>query len=253
MRRREFITLLGGVAAAWPLCARSQERERVRQVGVLFGLAADDPVSQARHTAFVQGLQELGWTDGRNMRVEYRWDRGNAEEAKALAKELVALQPEVLVGAGAPAVPALLQETRTIPVVFLQVSDPVGSGFVSNLARPGGNATGFTNYEFSMGGKWLELLKQIMPDVTRVMIMLNPHGFTGWGHLRTINAGAPAFAVQATQANVDSAATVENAINTFAREPAGGMIVLPSTFMTVHRERIVALAAQHRLPTVYPL
>jgi len=253
MRRREFLTLLSGAAVAWPLAARAQQPERLRRIGVLMTGGENDPLSKTRVVAFEQALQAAGWIAGRNVRLDYRWDRGDAEETRALAKELIGLQPEVLVGAGAPAVPALLQETRTTPVVFLQVSDPVGSGFVSNLARPGANATGFTNYEFSMGGKWLELLKQIVPGITRVLIMFHPQAVTWTGHLQTINAGAPAFAVQATQANVDSAATVENAINTFAREPAGGMIVLPSTFMTVHRERIVALAAQHRLPTVYPL
>src|SRR6266852_8880482 len=219
MRRREFLTLLSGAAVAWPLAARAQQPERLRRIGVLMTGGENDPLSKPRVVAFEQALQAAGWIAGRNVRLDYRWDRGDAEETRALAKELIGLQPEVLVGAGSPAVPALLQETRTIPVVFLQVSDPVGSGFVSNLARPGANATGFTNYEFSMGGKWLELLKQIVPGITRVLIMFHPQAVTWTGHLQTINAGAPAFAVQSTPASVDSAATLETAISTFAREP----------------------------------
>jgi putative tryptophan/tyrosine transport system substrate-binding protein len=250
MRRREFITLLSG-AAAWPLAARAQQAERVRRIGVLMGFAEDDPDAQANLTAFRQAMQKLGWTDGRNVRIEYRWGRANPERVRAYAIELVALKPDVIVAASPLVLQPMQQQTRGIPIVFTQISDPLGSGFVASLAHPGGNITGFTVAEFSMYGKSLEILKEVAPHIVRVAVVLSPEQIPQAGIWRTIEAVAPSFGVQLTPAAVRDAAEIGHAIDEFAHESNGGLVVLPSSLTIVHREMIIGLAAQHRLPAVY--
>jgi ABC-type uncharacterized transport system substrate-binding protein len=250
MRRREFITLLGGAAAAaWPLAARAQER--VRRVGVLMDLAADDPLSQARITAFLQGLQQLGWTIDRNVRIDYRWTAGDAERIRRYAAELVALSPDVILTVGASHAGPLQQATRTVPTVFTAVSDPVGGGFVASLARPGGNITGFTPYEYSMSGKWLELLRQIAPRVMRAAVIRdasNPSGVGQWGAIQAI---APSFGTEVSPIDVRDASEIDRGVLSFAQGSNIGLIVLPSALTLVHRALIVGLAARHRLPAIY--
>ena len=254
MRRRHFITLLGGTAAAWPIAARAQQLER-RRLGVLTTFSNSDALAEGWLAAFRKGLDEAGWRDGRNVQIDYRWAAGDANRLQAFAKELVAPQPDVIFAVTTPAVAALLRETRTLPIVFAQVSDPVGSGFVASLARPGGNVTGFTNIniESSIGGKWLELVKQVAPAVRRVAIIYNPatSPFANY-YLRPFEAAGPAYGVQASAAAVDSDVDIENALAALAREPGGGFAVLPDTFTGIHREQIVSLAARYRLPAVYP-
>ena len=223
MKRREFITLLGGAAAAWPLAAGAQQRERTRHIGFLIGLPADDPESHARHAAFLQGLQELGWTVGRNLRMDYRSAGGSADLYSKYAAELVALAPEVIVAGGGAALAALLQATRTVPVVFANVIDPVGAGYIASVARPGGNATGFMNNEFGLAAKWLELLKQIAPRVTRAVVIRNPG--TATSYLAAMQAVAPSFGVELTPVSGVDAGEMERSITTFARGPNDGMIV----------------------------
>src|SRR5262245_32022175 len=196
MKRREFITLLGGAAIAWPLAARAQQPERVRRIGVLVGFAADDPAAQRRVLAFAQALAQLGWTDGRNARIEIRWSAGDPERIRRYATELVALAPDVIVASGSAAVGSLLQATRTVPIVFVQLAEPVGAGFVETLARPGGNATGFMLYEYGIGGKWLELLKEIAPRIERVAFLQNPAIASGPGQFGAIQAAAPSLGVE---------------------------------------------------------
>jgi putative ABC transport system substrate-binding protein len=249
--RREFITLLGG-AAAWPLTARGQQPERLRRIGVLMNLAADDPQSPVRIAALLQGLQELGWADGRNMRLEYRWGANDVERSRRFAAEMVAFRPEVILASGSPSVGALQQVTRTVPIVFVAVIDPVGSGFVDSLAQPGGNITGFTLFEFGVSGKWLELLKEVAPRVTRVGVLRDPALASGGGQLGAIQSVAPSFRVEVNPVNVRDAAEIERGITAFARSANGGLIVTGSTLATVHRDLIVTLAARHRLPSVYP-
>jgi putative ABC transport system substrate-binding protein len=255
MRRRKFITLLGG-AAIWPLTARAQQPERMRRIGVLTGYAQTDPDAQARFTIFQQRLHELGWTIGQNMQIDYRWSGGDADHARVLAEKLVEIQPDVILGETTSAVRALQQVTDEIPIVFTNVSNPIGSGFVANMARPGGNITGFTNFESSMGGKWLEVLKEIVPSVSRVAIMFNPtvspHIAAGY-YLHALEDAAQRFAVEQVIAPVQNADDIERAINTFADKSGSGLIVLPDTFTLVHRDAIIILAAQHRLPAVYSL
>jgi putative tryptophan/tyrosine transport system substrate-binding protein len=251
IRRREFITLLGGAAAAWPLTARAQQGERMRRVGVLNPFAENDPEVLANITAFRQALQKLGWTDGRNLRIDYRWGGANPERIRAHATELVALEPDVILVSSPLALQPLQQETRSIPIVFTGVSDPAGSGFVASLAHPGGNVTGFAVAEFSMYGKYLELLKEVAPQVTRVAVMMNPEQVPQAGNWRAIETVAPSFKVLLTAAHVRDAAEIERVIDAFARESNGGLIVLPSALTIVHRELIIALAARHRLPAVY--
>jgi putative ABC transport system substrate-binding protein len=250
--RREFITLLGGAAAAWPLAARAQQPERVRRIGVLMGLAENDPEGQARVAAFRQGLEQLRWTDGRNARIDYRWAAGEGSRAVTYAAELVALSPDVIFAGAVSALAPLQSATKTIPIVFAQVSDPVGGGFVVSLARPGGNITGFTQYEYTTGVKWLELLKEIAPGVARVAFLYDPANPTSAGFLRTIEPGTPSLGVQVSTYAVRETAEFERAIDAFAAEPNGGLIILPSLSATIHRELIVAGAARHRLPVVYP-
>ena len=252
MKRREFIALLGGTAAiSWPLAARAQQGQRVRRIGVLMNLASDDAEEQARIAAFHQGLQQLGWTVGRNVQIDYRWGAGNADRIRKFAAELVALAPDVILSAGSPSVAALQQATRTVPVVFVTVVDPVSSGFVDSLAQPGGNITGFAQYEYSIGGKWLELLKEIAPGITRAGVIRDAALTAGGGQLGVIQAVAPSVGVEVIPISVRDAGEIERAITAFARSPNGGLIVTGSTLAGVHRDLIVTLAAQHKLPAVY--
>jgi putative tryptophan/tyrosine transport system substrate-binding protein len=252
MKRREFITLLGG-AAAWPLGARAQQGERMRRIGVLMNLSSDDAEGQARNAAFLQGLQELGWTVGRNVRIEYRWGAGDAELFRRYASELVALAPDVILAGGGAVVPSLLQATRTVPIVFTGTPDPVGAGFVESLARPGGNATGFTIYEYGISGKWLELLKEIAPHVTRAAVIRDPAIAAGLGQWGAIQSVAPSLGVELRPLGVRDAGEIERAITAFAHSPNGGLIVTGSALAVVHRELITTLAARYRLPAVYTL
>ena len=228
MRRREFITLLGGAAAAWPLAARAQQGERMRRIGVLLPAAADDAEFQAWVGAFLQGLAQSGWTIGRNVRIDTRWAAGNADDIRRHAAELVALAPDVILAHGASTVGPLLQATRTVPIVFPVVGDPVGAGFVDSLARPGGNATGFMSFEYSMSGKWLELLKQIAPSVTRVAVLRDPTNPAGTGQFGVIQAVAPSLGVEVSPVNMRDAGEIERAVAAFARSPNGGLIVTGS-------------------------
>ncbi len=253
MRRREFIILLGGAAVAWPLAARAQQADRMRRVGVLVSRIADDPEEQARLAAFVQGLQKLGWTEGRNVRIDYRWAAGDADRSRTYAAELVALAPDVIVAAGSQSVAALEQTTRTVPIVFASVVDPVGAGYVTRLARPGGNATGFTAFEYSLSGKWLELLKEIAPNLTRIAILRDPALAAGIGQFAVIQAMAPpSFGVELSPIDVRDAGEIECDIAAVARGSNGGLIVTASSPALIHRELIIMLAARHRLPAVYP-
>jgi ABC-type uncharacterized transport system substrate-binding protein len=252
MKRREFITLLGGAAAAWPVAARAQQRERMRRIGVLMNLPAEDPQSLARVGALLQALQELGWTDGRNLQIDYRWGSGSAERIRKAAAELVALAPDVIVANGTTVMGPLHQETRALPIVFVNVSDPVGSGLVASLARPGGNVTGFASFEYGLSGKWLELLKQISPRVTRAAVIRDPSIPTGSGQLGAMQAVGPFLGVEVSPIDARDAAEIERAVTEFARTPNGGLIVSTSTPAIINRALIIALAARHRLPAVYP-
>jgi putative ABC transport system substrate-binding protein len=255
MRRRAFITLLGGAAAApamlWPLAARAQQPERMRRIGVLMPLGEDDPEAQARVAAFRQGLQQLGWNDGRNVRIDYRWTAGDVDRIRRYAVELAALAPDVILATGSPTVGPLLQATRTVPIVFVVVPDPVGAGYVDSLARPGGNATGFITYEYGISGKWLELLKQIAPGVTRAAVIRDPAISAGLGFFGAIQSVASSFGVEVSPVNVRDAGEIERAVTAFARSSNGGLIVTGSALAWVHRDLIVTLAARHKLPAVY--
>ena len=249
--RREFITLLGGAAAAWPLAARAQQRERVRHVGMLTNLAADDPLATSRVAAFAQAMQELGWTVGRNLRIDYRWGQNDPDRLRKYAAELVALAPEVIVANANPSSTALQQATRSVPVVFVNQVDPVGAGLVESLARPGGNITGFTNFEYGLGGKWLELLKEIAPRVMRVAVLRDPANASGTGQLGAIQSVAPSFGVELRPVDIRNTSEIERALAAFSRTSNGGMIVTGSGFALSHRDAIFALAARHGLPAVY--
>ncbi len=251
MHRRAFIAGLGGWAA-WPLAARGQQDDRMRRIGVLMNLAEGDQEGLARLAAFKQALQQLGWMEGRNSRFDIRWGGGNDEHFRVLAMELVALSPDIILATAGSTVPALLQATRTIPIVFAQVPDPVGAGFVETLAKPGGNATGFTNFEYSTGGKWLELLKEIAPRTTRAAVLrdtTDPAGIGQWGAIQSV---APLLGLELTPIGMRDAGEIERAVSTFARAPNGGLIVTGSAPAAVHRDLIIALAAEHRLPSVFP-
>ena len=252
MRRREFIAILGGAAAGWPLGVRAQQSNRPRLVGVLFAMAPSDPESQLRVKAFEAGLRELGWTEGRNLRLEYRWAPGDAALLHSQATELVGLAPDLILATSTPVLGALRQG-NPLPIVFVQVTDPVGGGFVPNLARPGGYLTGFTSFEFTIGSKWLEALKHVAPKVERVALIFNPDtapfAQMFW---QPVEDAAPSFDVEPIQAPVRDIGEIERAIAAFARNPNGGLMVLPDVSTTNHRDLIIALAARHRLPAVYP-
>jgi putative ABC transport system substrate-binding protein len=251
MRRRKFIKLIGSAAVAWPLAARAQQPERIRRIGVLQSVAADDPEGSARMAGFLQGLQQLGWTEGRNFRIDIRWASGDADMYRRYAAELVALAPDVILATAGPTVAALQMATRTVPIVFAIVVDPVGAGFVDSLARPGGNATGFILFEYGISAKWLELLKEIAPHVTRAAVLRDAAIAAGTGQFGAIQSVAPSFGVELTPINVLDPGEIERTITNFARSSNGGLIVTASPLVTLHRKLIVALAAQNRLPAVY--
>jgi putative tryptophan/tyrosine transport system substrate-binding protein len=252
MKRREFITLLGSAAMAWPLAARAQQPERMRRVGVAMSTAEDDAESKARIAAFLQGLQQLGWADGRNVRIDTRWwGASDADANRRYAAELVALAPDVILASGGSVMVALLQATRTVPIVFTLTVDPVGAGYVASLVRPGGNATGFTSYEYSLSGKWLELLKEIAPGTTRAAVLRDPTIPQGIGLFGAIQAVAPSFGVEVSPIDGGDAPEIERGVTAFARSANGGLIVSGSGLAIVHRDLIITLAARHRLPAVY--
>jgi len=248
MKRREFVSLLGG-AMAWPLGARAQER--VRRIGVLMSLTESDPETKRRIGAFLAGLRQLGWADGGNAQINYRWGGGNPNDIRRYAAELAALAPDVILATGSVTVGPLLEVTRTVPIVFVQVPDPVAAGFVESLARPGGNATGFVNFEYGMGAKWLELLKQIAPTVTRVGVLRDPALAVGAGQYGAIQSVAPSLAMEASPINLRDAGEIDRGIANFARVPNGGLILTGGALGIVHRDLIVTLAARHNLPAVY--
>jgi putative tryptophan/tyrosine transport system substrate-binding protein len=282
MRRREFILALGGAAAAWPLAARAvlaseasgqrgeprvrapdtrpepgssaraQQPGQVRRIGVLMAQAADDPDGRARVAAFLQTLHELGWIEGRNLRLDYRWGGGNVDRIRRDAAELVALAPDVILAGGGQVMAPLREATRTVPIVFTQTADPVGAGFVASLARPGGNATGFTNFEYGVSGKWLEVLRQIVPGMTRAAFLRDPANPAGTGQWGAIQAVASPLGVEISPIDVRERGEIERGVAAFAARSNGGLIVSSSGFAILHRELIIALAARHRLPAVYP-
>jgi putative ABC transport system substrate-binding protein len=255
MRRREFFTLSGGAAASAllrPRAARAQQPEQMRRIGVLLGIASDDPDAQTRYAAFLQRLQQLGWIERRNLRIDARWAAGNAADTRKYAAELVALAPDIIVSIGSATVGPLLQATRTVPIVFTIVIDPVGAGFVDNLSRPGANATGFMIFEYSLCGKWLELLKQIAPGVTRAAVLRDPAIAAGIGQFAVIESVAPSVGVEVSPVNVSDAGEMERGITAFARSTNGGLIVTASAQAVVHHDLIITLAARHNLPAVYP-
>jgi putative tryptophan/tyrosine transport system substrate-binding protein len=253
MKRREFITLVAGAAAAWPLAGWAQPSVRVRRIGIFMNLASDDPEGQSRNAAFLQGLQELGWAVGRNVRIDYRWGASNYDPNRMRkdAEDLLALAPDVILAATAPIVAALQQVSQTVPIAFASVIDPVGAGLVASLAQPGGNATGFIMFEYGIGAKWLELLKEISPSVKRVAVLREPT-VSGIGQLSAIQTASPSFEVELRPIDVRDVGGFERALADFSRAPNGGLIVPLSTSAETHRERIIALAARHRLPAVYP-
>jgi putative tryptophan/tyrosine transport system substrate-binding protein len=250
MQRREFITLVGG-AAVWPLAARAQPLERMRRIGVLMSTAADDPVGQARIAAFGQGLQKLSWTEGKNVRINIRWAGGNADLDRKFAAELVALTPDVILATASPTVAALQGATRTVPIVFAHAVDPVGAGFVDSLARPGGNTTGFVLFEYGISAKWLELLKEVAPGVTRVAVLRDPAAAAGTGQFGAIQSVAPSFGVELSPVNVRDPAEIERAVSAFAGSANGGLVVTASPLIAAHRDLIITLAARHKLPAIY--
>jgi ABC-type uncharacterized transport system substrate-binding protein len=251
MKRRDFITFLGGAAAAWPLGARAQQSERMRRIGVLMPLAADDREAPVRIAAFLLGLQQLGWAVGRTVRIEYRWGAGDPDRMRKYVAELISLAPDVILAGGSATLGPLLQATRAVPIVFVHVPDPVGAGFVDSLARPGGNAAGFTVFEYGISGKWLELLKQIAPGVTQAGVIRDPAITAGIGQWGAIQAMAPSVGVEVIPVNVRDAGEIERAVTAFARSSNGGLIVTASALAVLHRDLIVTLAARHKLPAIY--
>jgi ABC-type uncharacterized transport system substrate-binding protein len=251
MKRRDFVALLGGAVAAWPLAARAQQAERMRRIGVLTPLAEEDAEHKARLAAFAQELQQLGWAIGRNVRIDTRAGANDVDRARAYAAELVALAPDVILATGGSVVGPLIKVTRSVPIVFTQTPDPVGAGFVDSLARPGGNATGFTLFEYGTSGKWLELLKEIAPGVTRAAVLRDAAIPQGSGQFGAIQSVAPSFGVELRPVDVHDAGEIERAVAAFAQSPNGGLIVTASGLANVHRELIIALAARYRLPAVY--
>jgi putative tryptophan/tyrosine transport system substrate-binding protein len=251
LRRRDFITLLGGAAATWPLAVRAQQPERVRHIGMLNILGLDDPEAQARTKEFEQTLQQLGWTVGRDLKIETRQVGGDTDRLRRYAAELIALAPDVIVSVGSLAVAPLQQATRTIPIVFVNVPDPVGAGFVQSMANPGGNITGFLNFEYSMSGKWAELLKQIAPNVTRALVLRDPASAAGIGQFAAVRSAAQSLGIELTPVNVRDADEIERNVVAFARSGNGGMIVTAGG-SAAHRGQIISFAARHKLPSVYP-
>jgi putative tryptophan/tyrosine transport system substrate-binding protein len=251
MRRREFISLIGGSAAAWPLMARAQQADTVRRIGVLTNLSKDDPEGRARDDAFVERLRQLGWSEDRNLRIEERRTGGSAELARKYAAELVALAPDVIMTTGSAGLIPLLQVTRTIPIVFTIVPDPVGAGFVDSLARPGGNATGFSQFEYGLSSKWLEMLKEVAPGMTRVAVVREPGLTAAIAQFAALEAVAPSLHVELVPLNLREDAEIEREIDTFARSPADGLIVTSGPLASVHRDLIIQAVARHRLPAVY--
>jgi putative tryptophan/tyrosine transport system substrate-binding protein len=252
MKRRAFITLLGGATVAWPLAARAQQAERMRRIGVLMSLAADDPQGQARLAAFQQALQQLGWSDGRNVRIDVRWHENDADRARTYAQELIALAPDIFLADRTLSVGALQHVTRTLPIVFASVLDPVGAGVVDSLSRPGGNITGFMVYEYGFSGKWLELLKQIAPQVTRAAVIRDPTISVGTAQFSAIQTVAPSLGVEVTPIGAHDIGVIERAVEAFARSANGGLIVTGTGIMpAVTRDLIITLAARHKLPAVY--
>ena len=251
MKRRELIALVGGVAAAWPLAARAEQPERMRRVGILYGIAADDPNAQAEYAAFSQGLEQLGWIEGRNVRIDHRWAAGNAAALRKYAAELVALAPDVILSIGSASTPPLLEATHTVPIVFAVTPDPVGAGYVDSLSRPDGNATGFMMFEYSLCAKWLELLKEIAPRVTRAVVLRDPAIAAGIGQFAVIQSVAPALGVEVKPVSVRDATGIERAITAFAQSANGGLVLTASALSGVHRDLITALAARFKLPAVY--
>jgi putative tryptophan/tyrosine transport system substrate-binding protein len=251
-RRKFLATLLGGAAATWPLAARAQQRERVRRIGELMTLAVDDPEAQARHTAFAQGLQQWGWLVGRNVQLDIRWGATDGDRARRYAAELVALAPDVIFATGSVTVGPLLEATRSIPIVFVAVPDPVAAGFVDSLARPGGNATGFINFEYGISAKWLELLKDVSPGVKRVGVIRDPTLAVGAGQFGAMQAVAPSFGIELSPLQVRDTTEIERTVTAFARSPDGGIIVTGSALAFAHRDLIITLAARHKLPAIYP-
>src|SRR5262245_22507955 len=251
MKRRDFITLLGGAAAAWPVAARAQQPTGVRRIGVLMNVAADDAEGHTRVAEFLRSLQQLGWVDGRNLQIDTRWAGGDAERIRRHATELIAKSPEVILASGSAAAAPVLQATRTVPIVFVNTPDPVGAGFVNSLARPGGNATGFILFEYGIGGKWLELLKQIAPNVTRVAVIRDSSLAAGAGQYGAIQLAAAPFRVELSAVNMSDPGEIERSVASFAGSANGGLILTASTLAAVHRDLIVTLAARHKLPAVY--
>jgi ABC-type uncharacterized transport system substrate-binding protein len=251
VNRREFITLLAGASAAWPFAARAQQPERVRRIGVLVNLAADDPQAQTRNAAFLQGLQELGWTVGRNLRIDFRWGAGNADNVRKFAAELVALAPDVILAPGTSTLEPLLQATRAVPIVFVHAADPVGGGFVDALARPGGNATGFSQFEYGLSGKWLELLKEIAPRLTRAAVLRDPTLTSSTAQFAAIQAVAPSLGVDVSPVNVRNTGDMERGLTAVARSASGGLIVTATGAAVRHRDLIISRVGQHKLPAVY--
>jgi len=250
VRRREFIALIGG-AAAWPLAARAQQADKVRRIGVLNTLAAEDSWAQARHGAFLQGLQQAGWTIGRNVQIETRWAAGDPDRLRTFAAELVALGPDVIMTTGNAGAAPLLQATRTVPIVFVIVPDPVGAGLVNSLARPGGNATGFTSFEYGLSAKWLELLKEVAPRITRAGVIRDPALASGPAQFAAIQSMAPSLGMEVSPINVRNVSEIDPAIADFARAANSGLVVIGSALVGAHRHLIIALAAGHKLPAVY--
>jgi ABC-type uncharacterized transport system substrate-binding protein len=249
--RRDFITLLGGATAMWPLAARAQQGDRMRRIGVLMGIA-DSTLGQSYLTALLDGLRVLGWTDGHNARVDIRWAAGSTDQTRAFAKELIDGRPDVIVAQNTQVVAALLLETRTLPIVFVNVTDPVGSGFVTNFSRPGGNVTGFTGFEPSMAGKWLELLKEIAPRVTRAALVFNPEAGPYLVFLRPAETAAASLGMEVVPTPVHNKFEIEHALDGLAREPNSGLIMLPDNFTAINRELIISRSARYRIPAAYP-
>ena len=251
MKRRDFITLLGGAAAAWPLAARAQQAERMRRIGVLMGYPEGDPQAQANVTALLRGLQDLGWIEGRNVQIDYRWAGGDPDKARTFARELIAMMPDVMVPSTNQVTRILQRETRTIPIVFAFVGDPVGSGFAASLARPGKNITGFANFENSIGGKWVELLKEIAPRAERVGFVYNPDAAPNVGFFHAAEAAAPSLGIKLIALAVRDATDIEQGITAFASEPDGGLVVAPHAVTLGNRELVIELAVRNRLPALY--